>query len=147
MSCWTFWDPWTVAQQALLCMEFSRQEYWSGQPFPSPGDLPDLGLKPSSPALQAHSLPSEPASKVMLKNLSSQTSIVFEQRTSRCISRIQKRQRNQRSNCQQPLDHRKSKRTLEKNIYSCFIVCTKVSTVWITTNCEKCLQRWEYQTT
>ena len=30
MSCWTFWDPWTVAQQALLCMEFSRQEYWSG---------------------------------------------------------------------------------------------------------------------
>ena len=41
-------------------MEFSRQEYWSGLPFPSPGDLPDLGIKPRSPALQADSLPSEP---------------------------------------------------------------------------------------
>ena len=41
-------------------MEFSRQEYWSGLPFPSPGDLPDPGIKPRSPALQADSLPSEP---------------------------------------------------------------------------------------
>jgi len=41
-------------------MEFSRQEYWSGLPFPSPGDLPDLGIKPGSPALQADALPSEP---------------------------------------------------------------------------------------
>ena len=41
-------------------MEFSRQEYWSGLPFPSPGDLPDPGIKPKSPALQADSLPSEP---------------------------------------------------------------------------------------
>ena len=52
--------PWTVASQASLSMEFSRQEYWSGLPFPSPGDLPDLGIKPGSPALQADSLPSEP---------------------------------------------------------------------------------------
>ena len=41
-------------------MEFPKQEYWSGLPFPSPGDLPDPGIKPGSPALQAYSLPSEP---------------------------------------------------------------------------------------
>ena len=44
-------------------MEFSRQEYWSGLPIPSPGDLPDSGIKPRSPALQADSLPSEPPRK------------------------------------------------------------------------------------
>ena len=41
-------------------MEFSRQEYWSGLPFPSPGDIPNPGIEPGSPALQAHALPSEP---------------------------------------------------------------------------------------
>ena len=46
-----FVTPWTVARQAPLSMEFSRQEYWSGLPFPSPGDLPNPGLKPGSPAL------------------------------------------------------------------------------------------------
>ena len=58
----TFWEatPWTVALQAPLFMEFSRQEYWSGLPCPSPGDLPDPGIEPVSPALQADSLPSEP---------------------------------------------------------------------------------------
>ena len=45
--------PWTVACQAPLSMEFSRQEYWSGLPVPSPEDLPDPGIKPKSPALQA----------------------------------------------------------------------------------------------
>ena len=44
-------------------MEFSRPEYWSGQPFPSPGDLPDRGIEPESPALQADSLPAEPQGK------------------------------------------------------------------------------------
>ena len=47
-----FATPWTVAHQAPLTMEFSRQEYWIGQPFPSPGDLPDPGIEPWSPALQ-----------------------------------------------------------------------------------------------
>ena len=51
--------PWTVAHQAPLSMEFSRQEYWSGLPFPAPEDLPDSGIEPGSPALQADSLPSE----------------------------------------------------------------------------------------
>ena len=52
--------PWTVARQAPLFVEFSRQKCWSGVPFPSPGDLPDPGIKPRSLALQADSLPSEP---------------------------------------------------------------------------------------
>ena len=55
-----FVTPWTVIRQAPLSMEFSRQEYWSGLPFPSPGDLPDPGIEPRSPALQADSLPNEP---------------------------------------------------------------------------------------
>ena len=58
-----FATPWTVARQAPLSMEFSRQEYWSALPFPSPGDLPDPGIEPWSPALQADSLPSEPPGK------------------------------------------------------------------------------------
>ena len=54
---------WTVACQAPLSMGFSRQEYWSGLPFPSPGDLPDPGIEPRSPALQADALTSEPRGK------------------------------------------------------------------------------------
>ena len=55
-----FATPWTVAYQASPSMGFSRQEYWSGLPFPSPGDLLDPGIEPGSPALQADALPSEP---------------------------------------------------------------------------------------
>ena len=55
--------PWTVALQTPLCMGFSRQEYWSGLPFPSPGDLPNPGIEPGSPTLQADSLPNEPLGK------------------------------------------------------------------------------------
>ena len=51
---------WTVARQAPLSMGFSRQEYWIGLPFPSPGDLPNPGIEPGSPALQADALSSEP---------------------------------------------------------------------------------------
>ena len=52
--------PWTVAHQAPPPMEFSRKEYWSALPFPSPGDLPDRGIEPRSPTLKADTLPSEP---------------------------------------------------------------------------------------
>ena len=52
-SCPTLGTPWTVACQIPLSMGFSRQEYWSGLPFPSPGDLPDPGIKSTSPALAA----------------------------------------------------------------------------------------------
>ena len=55
--------PGSVTHQAPLSMGFPRQGYWSGLPFPSPGDLPDLGIKPRSPALQADSFPSEPSGK------------------------------------------------------------------------------------
>ena len=58
--------PWTIAHQAPLPREFSRQEYWSGQPFPSPGDLPDPGTESGSPALQADSLLSEPPGKTVI---------------------------------------------------------------------------------
>ena len=58
-----FATPWTVPCQASLSMEFSSQECWSGLPFGSPGDLPILGIKPRSPALQVNSLPSEPPEK------------------------------------------------------------------------------------
>ena len=59
--------PWTVAYQASPSMGFSRQEYWSGLPFPSPADLPDPGIKPGSPALQADALPSEPPKTLLMK--------------------------------------------------------------------------------
>ena len=58
-----FATPWTAAYQAPPSMGFSRQECWSGLPFPSPGDLPDPGIEPGSPALQADTLPSEPLGK------------------------------------------------------------------------------------
>ena len=54
---------WTVAYQAPLSMGFSRQKYWSGLPFPSPGDLPDPGIEPGFPALEADALTSEPPGK------------------------------------------------------------------------------------
>ena len=55
----SFESSWTVASQASLSMGFSGQEYWSGLPFPTPGDLPNPGIEAGSPALQADSLPSE----------------------------------------------------------------------------------------
>ena len=55
--------PWTVAHQAPPSMGFSRQEYWSGLPFPSPGDLPEPGIEPGSPAFQEDALTSEPKTR------------------------------------------------------------------------------------
>ena len=74
---WSYWErkvkslsrvrlfatPWTVAHQAPPSMGFSRQEYWSGLPLPSPGDLPHPGIEPRSPTLQADALTSEPPGK------------------------------------------------------------------------------------
>ena len=59
---------WTVVHQAPLSMRFSREEYWSGLPFPSPGDLPDLAIEPRSPAFQADALPSEPPGTIKDRN-------------------------------------------------------------------------------
>ena len=62
-SCLVFVTPWTVAHKAPPPMGFSRQEYRSGLPFPSPGDLPNPGINPRYLALRADSLPSEPPGK------------------------------------------------------------------------------------
>ena len=62
-SVWLSETAWTIAYQAPLSMEFSRQEYWSGLPFPSPGDLPNQRIEPRSPTLQVDSLPSESPGK------------------------------------------------------------------------------------
>ena len=62
----SFVSPWTIAHQVPLSMEFSRQENWSGLPFPSPGDLPNTGIEPRSPALQADCLLTEPQGKLPL---------------------------------------------------------------------------------
>ena len=58
-----FATPWMVTYKAPWSMGFSRQEYWSGMPFPSPEDLPNPGIEPGSPALQTDALPSEPLGK------------------------------------------------------------------------------------
>ena len=60
---WLFATPWTVVCQAPLSMGFSRQEYWRGLPFPSPGNLPNSDIKPTAPELHADSLPAEPWGK------------------------------------------------------------------------------------
>ena len=59
----SFVTPWALVHEAPLSTGFSRQEYWSGLPFPSPGDLPGPGIEPASPALQVDSLPSKPPGK------------------------------------------------------------------------------------
>ena len=61
--------PWTAAHQAPLSIGLSRQEYWSGLPFPSPGELPDPGIELGFPAWQADSLPSAPPGKPMDGNI------------------------------------------------------------------------------
>ena len=65
-SCLTLCDLWTVAHQAPPSMGFFRQEYWSGLPFPSPVDLPDPGIEPRPPTLQADALTSEPPGSFIL---------------------------------------------------------------------------------
>ena len=65
-----FATPWTIGYQAPPSMGLSRQEHWSGLPFPSPGDLPDPGIEPGSPALQADALTSEPPGKPMCMSMS-----------------------------------------------------------------------------
>ena len=66
-----FATPWTVAYQAPRSMGFSRQEYWSGLPFPSPRDLPNPGIEPGSPTLQTDALLSKPPRKpgLLIRNV------------------------------------------------------------------------------
>ena len=86
------------------------------------------------------------ASKVMLKILQVRLQQLHGPCTSRCSSQIQKRQRNQRSNCQHPLDHQKSKKSSRKTSVSVLLTMPKPLTLWITTNCGKFFKRREQQT-
>jgi len=70
--------PWTVAYQASPSVGFSRQEFWSGLPFPSPGDLPNPGIEPRCPAMQADALPSEPQGKTLHYSRSGSKKIVLQ---------------------------------------------------------------------
>ena len=76
-SCLTLWTLWTIVHQTFLSMGFSRQEYWSGLPFPSPGDLSDPGIEPGAPALQAGSLPTELLGKPKIVNIHTHTHTHF----------------------------------------------------------------------
>ena len=67
---------WIVACQAPLSIGFSRQEYWSGLPFPSPEDLPDPGIKPGSPTLEADALTSEPPGKPLIHDIQYITNVL-----------------------------------------------------------------------
>ena len=67
-SCLIRATPWTVASQAPLSVGFSQHEYWSGLPFPTPGDLPNPGIKSGSPGLQADSLSTEAPGKPVYKS-------------------------------------------------------------------------------
>ena len=115
-----FATPWTVAHQSPPSMKFSRQEYWNGLLFPSPGDPFHPGIEPTSSALRADALPSE----FQLK-LKGNYQIYQNANTFWIIEKA---------------------KGFQKNICFCFIDYAKVF-VWITTNCGKCLHRWEYQTT
>ena len=82
-SCPILLAPWTVAHQAPLSMGFSRQEYWSGLPCLHPGDLPNPGIEPRSPALQADSLSAEPLRELWMGTDSALTApndswVIFE---------------------------------------------------------------------
>ena len=73
-----FVNPWTIARQLPLSMEFSRQEYWSGLPFPTPGDLPDPRIKPTSPALAGRFFTTEPLGSPVTNTLSKNHPDLFQ---------------------------------------------------------------------
>ena len=127
-----------------------------------PANLENSAVATGLEKVSFHSSPTERQCQRMLKllhhccllpdqqstaqNSPSQASAVHEPRTSRCSSWIQKRQRNQRTNCQHLLDQRKSKRIPGEKPTSTLLTMLKPLTVWITENCGKFFSRWEYHT-
>ena len=97
---------WTVAHQAPPSMGFSRQEYWSGLPFPSPGNLTNPGIEPSFPALQADALPSEPPGKTSIpkkgnaKECSDYHTTAFISHVSKVMLKIPQARLQQYVNCE-----------------------------------------------
>ena len=95
VSCFLMSDsvtPWTVAYQVPPSMGFSRQEYWSALPSPSPEDLPNPGIKPMFPALQADALPSEPPGKPDQKSPKKTKAQDYMASQETSIKRLEKRQ-------------------------------------------------------
>ena len=111
-----FATPWTIQP-----VEFSRPEYWSGKPFPSPGDLPNPGIEPRSPSLWADSLPPEPQGKPKGRRIRIKLPTSVE---------LQKKQENSR-----------------KTSTSALLTMLKPLTVWITIYYRKFFKRWKYQIT
>ena len=88
-SCPTLATPWTITLQAPQSMGFSRQEYQNGLPFPSPGDLPNPGVEPGSPALQADSLPTELQGKPLDENLNLHKKLRIQEMNVCMLSHVQ----------------------------------------------------------
>ena len=152
-------------------MGFSRQEYWSGLPFPSPGDLPNPGIKPRSPALEADALTSEPPGKTIPKKGNGKKKLNYCTTAHiSCPSKVMLKILQTR--CQQCMNHeipdvqagfRKRRGTKGQIANICWIIenarefwktsisvvltTPKPLTVWTTTNCGTFLKRWGYQTT
>jgi len=121
---------WTVACQAPLSIGFTRQEYWSGLPFPSPRDLPNPGIKPTSLALAGEFFTAEPPGKpIYIYTL---------------YYRKGRGTRDQIVNIHWITEKQESSR---KTSTSALLTMPKPLTVWITINCGKFWKRWEYQTT
>ena len=146
-----FATPWTVGHQAPRSMGFSRQEYWSGLPFPSPGDLPDPGIQgsdsvieTSSSALQADALTSESPGKPQILQARLQQYVNSELPDVQAGFRKGRGTRDQIARICWIIE---KAREFQKNIYFCFIDLPKPLTVCITINCGKFFKRWEYQTT
>ena len=121
--------PWTVAYQAPPSMGFFRQEYWSGLPLPSPGNLPNPGIKPRSPALQEDDLPSEPQGKPLRRQKPLGKAEEPEIKLPTFVGSSKKQE------------------SSRKTSTSVLLTRPKPLTVQIITNCGKFLKRWEYQTT
>ena len=126
-----FVTPWTVAHQAPPSMGFSRQEYWSGLPFPSPGNLTNPGIEPSFPALQADALPSEPPGKTSIpkkgnaKECSDYHTIAFISHTSEVIFKIPQARLQHYVNCELPdvqAGFRKGRGTRDEIANICWII-------------------------
>ena len=131
-----FVAPWTIDYQVPPSMGFSRQEYWSGLPFPAPGDLPNPGIEPQSPALQADALPSEPpgnSQTTILNDINNKNLCMFkppsfvvvfhksERKLIQCLSKVKRLESDQ--------TRKRNKRNPNWNISKMVTVCRLPETI------------------
>ena len=133
---------WTIDCQASLALESYRQEYWSGLPFPSPGDLPHPGIKPGSPTLQADSLPTEPPGKPSIKYLlglysAPDTMLSDNLYTVVDLSSQHTTIQNWPSSLPTSAGSWKKQESSRETSISALLTMSKPLTVWITINCGK----------